>query len=360
MTAHPRNLNAPVLEAQTFATRRTARASHGAALADLAADAAGGHLGQRWTIARVEATVRHWFFESASNARFLDALAVVGNKGSTWTDGDAVTLALTITDGTTVANALVDGIPDGLRGDRDLAPAPIASYAARHRSFTVHRWTLDLDTIRGVLGASTRWRLTLTVTCDATCYLESFQVTELPRFVVDSADTYGQPPQDYLPRAPVVDGAAGLQRVGATLEAAYDGSLRTYHAAGRDEGAPLSTTSATYAVLSGDSEPGGAAVQYVTRPRKMKGTASARVRFRCRYRITGGGGAATGGLRLTTGVSTYDLALTDTSGAWADSGVEAARLKTDGTDSLDSLSWKGKTSAGTLEISAITVWDYPD
>lgn len=360
MSTYPRALITPPLAAQTFATRRTARSAHPFVLADLANDAAGGHLGQRWTLSRTEATVRHWFYESASNARFLDALATVSNKGSTWTDGNAVTLALEITDGTATASAGADGIPDGLRGDRDLPPAPIAAYAARLRSMTQHRWTLDLDALRGLLAASTRWRFTLTVAADPTCYLEGFQVVELPRLAVDTGDAYGQLPQDYLPRGLVVDGARGLARLGATLEDAHDGSLRTYHAATRDEGAPLSTTSATYAPLAGDSEPGGAAVRYVTRSRRVKGDAGARVRFRCRYRVTGGGGAATGGLRLTSGVASYDLALTDTSGAWVDSAVETARLKTDGTNYLDTLTWAGKVSAGTLDVSAITVWDYPD
>lgn len=360
MTAQPRALNTPALEAQTFSTRRTARSSHPFTLADLANDAAGGHLGQRWTLSRCESSTRHWFYESASNARFLDVLATVSNKGGTWTPSNSVTLALTITDGTTVANTLVEGIPDGLRADRDLRPAPSASFAPRLLSLTQHRWTLDLDTIRGVLGASTLWRCSLAVVSSATTYLEGFQVTELPRFVVDTADTYGQLPQHYLPRGLVVDGASGLQRTGKTLEAAYDTSLRTYHACSRDEATPLSTASATYASLSGDAEPGGASVQYVTRARRMKGAASARVRYRCRYKLTGAGALDTGDLKLTTGAGSYALSLPDTAGAWADSDAKIARVDTSGGDYLDALAWEARVSAGTLSISTIAVWDYPD
>ena len=355
MTTSPRSLVTPRLDAQVFASRATARASHPAALAELATDAAGGHVGQRWTLGRIETGVYSWFFESATNGKFLDVLTTVALKGGTWSASDAVTVTLTITDGTTTASSSTY-VPDGLRGDRDLSPAPTSGVTPRLWSATQHRWTLDLDAIRATLTASTLWRLTIDVAADATVYLEHWQVTEVPRFLVDSADAYGQPPHHYLPRGIVRNGATGLPRIGATLEAAFDTSLRTYHARAVAEAAPLTTTSASYGSLAGDDEPGGAACSWIVRPRRMRGDTQARVRFRCRYKTSGASG---GDLKLASGVSSYTVTLTATSGAWADCTATTAYLLTSGADYVDTLTWRAKVAAGTLSISTLTVWDYP-
>lgn len=356
MTTSGRSLTTPRLDAQVFASRMTARSAHPFALADLANDAAGGHLGQRWTMARRESGTFSWFYESGSNAKFLEVLATCANKGATWTAANSVALTLTITDGTTTASSSTY-IPDGLRGDRDMRPGPATGFAPRLWSMSSGRWVLDLDTIRATLTASTLWRMTLVVTCSATTYLEHWQVTEAPRLIVDTADVYGQLPQSYLPRGIVRAGTPdGLPRIGATLERAFDWSLRTYHARSVDEAAPMTTTSTTFASMAGDDEPGGAPCVYVVRPRRMRDNTACRVRFRCRYKTSG----ATGGtLRLTTGVSTYDVALAGTSGAWADSAATTAYLDTSAADSVDTIRWLDKVGAGTLSIAALTVWDYP-
>lgn len=356
MTTQARALITPELDLQAFASRATARSSHAFTLAELANDAAGGHLAQRWTLSRIETTTRHWFFESDSSARFLTVRAAISRKGATWVLGDGVVFTLTITDGTNTANTLAEGIPDGLRGDRlPIGPAPSAHYEGRLQSLGVTQWTLDLDTLAATLTASTLWRFTLAVVVDATTYLESFQIEQAARLLVDTADSYGVLPHSFLPRGVVRDGDSGLQRIGATLEAAYDKSLRTYHAMSRDEATPWTTTSASYATMGNDTEPGGAARAWVVRPRRMKSAGGqCRVRFVVRYKSTDNGA-----VRLTTGVSTYAVALASSAGAWADAAVTTAYLDTSAGDYLDALQWHAKVDSGTLSVSARVVFDYP-
>lgn len=358
MTSRPRSLGAPVLDLGAFAARATARSSHAFTLADLADEAAGGHPSQRWTLPRVESGVWSGFYESDSVARFLVVRAVAGLKGGSWSGGPNVTLALTITDGTNVANTLVEGIPDGLRGEA--LSAPPSAEASRLRGVGRSRWVLDLDTLRGVLSAATRWRFELT-TVATSAYLESFVVEEAPRFIIDTGDTYGQLPEDYLPRAFVVDGDHGLQRIGATLEAAYDLSLATYHSMARDEGDPWTTTSTSFAAMTADSEPGGAAIRYESRARVLRGSTRDRVRFALRYRTVGMTPGDTASVRLNTGASgsPFVAVLPNTSGAWTDCSTKTAYLDTSDPSRLDTLTWEAKTDSGTLEVSARTVWRHP-
>ena len=136
-----------------------------------------------------------------------------------------------------------------------------------------------------------------------------------------------------------------------------DLSRRTYHASSIDEATPWTTTSGSYATLTGDAEPGGAAIKSVVRGRRMRAGTDCRVRFRVRYKTTGGGD---GSIRLHTGGSSpYTLSLPDTGGAWADSDLGVGYLKTSATDLLDTLWWDAKTTAGTLSVSARCVWDHP-
>lgn len=358
MTTRPRSLGAPVLALQAFAARATARSAHPFTLADLANEAAGGHPSQRFALSRVESGAWSWFFESSSVSRFLVVRALSSLKGGSWSAGGQVTLALTVTDGTTTASTLAHGIPDGLRGQA--LTVPPSAEISRLRGLGRSRWVLDLDTLRGVLGAATRWRFTLT-TVATTAYLESFVVEELPRWAIDTADTYGQLPQDYLPRGYVVDGDSGLQRIGATLEDAYDLSLATYHAMARDTAAPWSTTSTTFAALTSDAEPGGAAIRSVVRPRVLRGSTRDRVRFALRYRTVGMTPGDTASVRLNTGAtgSPFTAVLADTAGTWTDCASEVAYIKTSDASRLDTITWEAKTQSGTLEVCARTVWRHP-
>jgi len=356
MTTQPRLLTTPVLDAQTYASRATARSVHAFTLAELANDAASGHCGQRWSLARRASGTWHAFFESDTTAAWLIVRAVVSIKGAgSLTDTTALTL--TATDGTSTASTLGHGIPDGLRGDLTIFPPIGARSTSRAEILTSRMWVISLAELRAVLSAGTLWRFTLVGAVGTAHYLESFTIEEAPRLAVDTTDSYGQLPQSYLPRGLVIDGdPGGLPRIGATLEAAYDLSRRTYHATSIDEATPWTTTSGSYATLTGDAEPGGAALKYATRGRRMRGATDCRVRFRVRYRTTSSGTAS---IRLHTGVSTYTLALADSGGAWADSDLAVGYLKTSGVGYLDTLWWDAKTTAGTLSVSARGVWDHP-
>lgn len=356
MTTQPRLLVTPSLDAQTFASRTTARSSHPFTLAELSNDAAGGHPAQRWALSRKGSGTWHTFWESSSVATWLLVRAVVSIKGA-GSLSDTTTLTLTATDGTSTATTQAHGIPDGLRGDSTILLPIGARSAPRAEVLTTRLWAVSLAELRAVLSAATLWRFKLVGVVGTAHYLESFTIEEASRFAIDTADTYGQLPQSYLPRGLVVDGdPGGLTRIGATLEAAFDLSRRTYHASSIDEATPWTTSATSYATLSGDAEPGGAAIQSVVRGRRMRVGTDCRVRFRVRYKTTAG---QTASIRLHTGVATYTLALGDTSGAWADSDVEVAYLKTSGVGYLDTIYWSAKCTGGTLSVSARTVWDHP-
>lgn len=361
MTSRSRLLVTPAIEAQTFASRATARASHPFTLAELVDDAASGHCGQRWTLSRKGSGTYHGFYESSSTAEWLIVRASVSRKG-TWTYGAGAELVLTATDGTHTASSLADGIPDGLRGGVVHTPSPDALSFPRSRTVGTVRWAINLATLRGVLTSSTTWRFKLVATVGATAYLEHFQIEEAPRLIVDTAEAFGQLPLDYLPRGVIQDGATGLQRLGVTLEHAFDKSLRTYHSACRPEASPWSTTSAVYAPLAQDTEPGGVAISHVVRGRKMRGTQDCRVRLHLRYRTVGMTLITDKAfVRLYTGGSgsPYTATLTDTAGAWTDATPLTAYIKTSAGDYLDSLHFGAKTDSGTLEVSARTILDYP-
>lgn len=361
MTTQSRSLVTPALDAQAFAARATARSVHAFTLADLANDAAGGHPSQRWALSRRESGTWHGFYEADSTAEWLVVRAVLSRKGVAVLT-DTTTLALTVTDGTTVANTLAEGIPDGLRADRGLVLPSGAVWMARHEALGVHLFRISLAKLRSVLTASTHWRFKLVIATGSSHYVESFTIEEASRFAIDTGDAFGQLPQSYLPRGLVVDGdPGGLPRIGATLEAAFDKSRRTYHAASVEESTPWTTSSTSYATLAGDAEPGGAAVQHVTRGRRMRDGADCRVRFRVRYKITGASTGDTATIRLHTGggSSPYALVLADTAGTWADSNLAVGYIKTSGTDYLDTLYWSAKTTSGTLAVCARGVWDHP-
>jgi hypothetical protein len=355
---YPRALSTPVLDVQAFASRLTARASHPHTLAALATDAAGGHPSQRWSVSRVVGTrTAQWYYESASVARYLRAQAVVARLGSMPAPLSGALLTLTVTDGTTTVTAAP--LPAGLLGDVTHVSAFVAASWPRLETASTTSWVIDLDALRALLTASTTWRWSLAVVAAAEVALESWVVEELPRFAIDTGDDYGQPPQDYLPRGIVRDGSAGLQRVGVTLEHAYDRSLRTYHAQSRDPGSPWSTTSTVYAALGQDSEPGGTAMRWRVRPRRMHGAASCRAILRLRYRLVGATAGDTATLRVVTSVGTYDVVLADTAGAWSDASL-TVRLDTSAADRTDTLTFTAKTTSGTLEIAARTVLDDPE
>lgn len=363
MSTQPRILITPRVESLAFASTSTARASHPSTLAELADDAAGGHVGQRMTLGRVTGTGAYAWYYWPSNARHLVVRASVSARG-TYSTGHAVALALTATDGTHTAATAADGIPDDIGGSGStlLFPAVGAETLPRAQSLAHYEWTISVEALASVLTAGDEWRVDVAVTCDATVYLEHLQIEELPRWLVDDAESYGQLPQVYLPRGLVVDGTPlGLPRLGETLRAAYFGSLRTYHAMTRARATPWSTTSSTWTTLAQDVEPGTGPVSYAARGRRLRSGTDVRVRWRVRYRITGASVGDVAQLRLVTGASgsPYAATLTDVSGLWTDLRTKTAYLKTSGVDRFDALHWQARTDAGTLQLHARTVVDHP-
>lgn len=338
----------------------TTRASHAFALADLCNDAAGGHPGQRATILHTGSGTFQLFYQAAA-ARYVLLRACVVRTGIYSLVYDGVTLELSITDGTTAIPSSDATIPEGLGADLLYQPGA-GGLGSRLGSAQYLSWYLDVDAlVTAGLDPSVPWRLQVIVVAGATAALESFTLEEAPRFLVGTADGYGQIPQDYLPRAPIVDGSRGLERLRTTMRAGHYLGLRTYHAMSRAEAAPIYTTSGTFAALTGDTEAGTTATKYKVRARKMRGAADCPVAWLVRYKIVGASPGQKGQVRLYTGGagSPYTLDLTDVSGSWATSPVGSAALSTAASGSLDTLYFAARTDGGTLSLCARTVWDNP-
>lgn len=360
MTTAPRTLTTPALEAQTFAIRRTARASHPHALADLANDAAGGHPAQRATITRTTGGTFQLFYQPTTVARFLRVTAVVAQNGSSYTAGHAATLDLSVRDGTSTVASSDASIPYGLKADVGHRPAAVGLFWTVSGANEL-TWWLDVDELVAAgLDASLLWRLTVVVACDATVAVELVQVEEAPRMLVDTAEAWGQIPTDYQPRGLIQDGANGLQRIGTTARVARVEGIRTYHALVVPESAPWTITSTSFAAWPGDTESAGVARKWIVRARKIRGTASeCRARYVIRYRTAGMAGADKATVRLHTGSAgtPYDLDLTDLTGAWTTSSAKTVYLPVSGDTTLY---WEAKVTAGSCEIVARPVYDYPE
>lgn len=360
MTTAARSLTTPTLEAQTFAVRRTCRASHPATLAELANDAASGHPGQRATITRTVGGTYQLFYQPTSAVRFLRLSATVAQSGASYTAGDAATFELSITDGTTTVASSDPEIPAGLDGSVGYRPAGVGLFWTVSGAGAI-TWWLDVDELVAAgLSASALWRLRVVITCGATVAVELLQLEEAPRMLVDTAEAWGQIPTDYQPRAIIQSGASGLQRIGTTARVARVEGLRTYHALVVPEAAPWTITSTSFAAWPGDTESAGVARKWIVRARKIRGTVSeCRARYVIRYRNTGMSGADKATVRLYTGAATayYDLDLTDLSGSWVTSSPKTVYLPVSGDTTLY---WEAMVTAGTCEIVARPVWDYPE
>lgn len=352
MTTRRITLDTPYLDLATFASTLTARGSHAQALALLASDAAGGHPRQRAVIDRTTGGTFHVML-ARGVARWLLIRLQVAHSGTI--TSNEVHVDLSVTDGTTTISSSDSRIPAGLKGDTNQAPTA-SSFFERLDILASRLWVLDLAELETGGTALTGDRRTLTfvvTTSGANVYCESLTVEELPRWVIDDAEAYGALPELYLQRGTIVDGAAGVQRLGATVEQGYSGSLRTYHQLARPEADPWSISSTISGAWPGDEETAGTARKYRALARTLRGTEDPAIAFRVRYRTSGAGD---GEVQLVTGAGTYTLSLPATSGTWAEA---------EGTGYLDAatpeqqLSWKGSVASGTLEISSRNVFDDP-
>lgn len=350
MTITPRRLQSLALWSQPRAIRKTAQASHAAEMADAASDAASGHPGQRVTLGRPLAGVYHAFIHPLSPGRFYEVTAVIAWRGA-WTLPDGAQIALSITDGTTTRTPPNAEIPTVFHGALVATHWPgIAASGARINATANVVGYLDREAlVTAGLSATVPWRLTFTLVCGGTVYIESLEVTECSRFATDSTETFGVDPRVYQPRATITD---VLSRVGATIEAGYDLNRRTYHALSLPEATPDIVTSAAYAAIPGaQTLTGSTAIGWIVRPRRIRGTPA--LLWGVRYLTTT---AAGGDVRITTGSATFTLALPGTTGVWTDYLLGTGALLNATTDTI---AWEARVSAGQLKIAAYLVLDDP-
>lgn len=274
--------------------------------------------------------------------------------------GDQLTIDLTVKDaaGNSVASSST-AIPAGFKVGNVWTAPPTwngATGAVLEYASTIAEGYLDLDALAGTLSDPS-WSLEFAVAAPTgtTSTIDLIEVFEMPRAIVDSADTYGMLSGAVMPGRPLVAGDVtedGIARLRQTLTGARL-AQRTYvqECFGPDDTTATlvpRTTSATYAALSELDEGGGVAVSWVFRVRTVAGASGGEVaRARFRYLVSGGGTAY---VRTTTGISTYDTTgLTSATWAWSD--WVAVSLKANATGHLETVSFKGKTSAGTLYVS---------
>lgn len=362
MTREARQAETPRLDGQAGLTSRaTTRAGQGYTLADLCNDGAGGHPAQRVTITRTTGGTFHAYYKPTDIGRFLVIRACVVRAG-TYSFADAATFVLSIDDVTGGSIPAGDPlIPEGLNAD--VQYVPIEEAGGRFAVASYQSWALDLNDLKGVLSSTDVWRFNLVIACDATVACELVQFEEVSRFAVDTADSFGELPQDYLPRGAIIDGAHGTTRLLATMRAGHYLGVRTYHQRCMPQSAPWSTTSTTWAALNGDVETGTTPMKWGQRTRKMRGAAAngARVGWIVMYRITGASLGQKAQIRLNSGgtSSPYVLDLADISGSWADSTLGDGWLATNLTGSVDKIFFEARTDAGTLEICTRDVFDTP-
>ncbi len=361
MTTDARALTTPRIEARQTAVQVTARAAHAATLAELANDAAGGHPSQRMTLPRTTASgtyATYWI--PTTVPRFLRITALFTASVAGIFNGATLKLS-SIDDGTASVPYTDAAIADGLKADVSYISGYSTSAPSRLGDGARVVWYLDLDTLSGTLDITASWwRFVWNVTVTSPGELEHLTVDELPRFLVDTAEAFGQiPSADYRPRGLVIDGAAGLQRLWPTIRTGHMSGLRTYHAMVRRDVDAWLCTSTSFATLGGsDEESAGVAALYRVRPRAMRAT-NCRVRYVLRYKLATASPGDTATVRLTTGAGTYDATLSDVTGSWAESSVTTAYLLA---GSGDTIAWTAKVSNGasTLHLVSRVVVDYPE
>ena len=223
---------------------------------------------------------------------------------------------------------------------------------------------LDLDAIASTL-TNPSWELQLVLArSGAAVTFEWLHAEELPRSIVKDSDTYGALVGPMNPGSPVLAGSTttkDYERIAKTIEGARVVN-RTYLnvAWPADITATIpSTTSATYAPFATLIETAGVPVPWRVRPRVVYKPSSAvgepaRVRFLC---YVAGGGTAY--IRVKTGATGSPYATTAITGfTWAWSDWLTIELPTDGTGGTASVTFEGKTSAGTLYLAGIHMEEY--
>lgn len=277
--------------------------------------------------------------------------------------GDQLTIDLTIRDagGHSVASSSVL-IPVGFKvGTIYTVPASVAGtdgagLATLAYVATIADGYLDLGALAATL-TDPDWSLEFAVAAPSGTgsLVDLIECWEMPRGIVDNADTYGSLVGALMPGRPLTSGDItedGIARLRQTLTGARL-AQRTYsqECFGPDDVTAAlvpRTTSLSYAALSELDDGAGAATAYTFRVRTITGDSGGEVaRARFRYLVSGGG---TANLKVTTGIASYATGSL-TSATWAWSPWLAVRLKANATGHLESVHFEGKTTAGTLYVS---------
>lgn len=219
---------------------------------------------------------------------------------------------------------------------------------------------LDLDAVAAVL-TDPDWSIELSVTGTTGGHIlvDLFEGWEVPRGLVDDGDALGSFAGTEMPGRPITSGPTtgagddGLERIAATIDGAV-ASNRTFLCLvwARDTAKAPSTSSGSYAALTGLDEGGGVPIALIVRTRPVYTASSSTgetAHVRVHYQVSGGG---TGSVRVTINGTAFDLTSL-TSASWAWSPWLPVTLPTDQTDHLITITIKAKTTAGTLYLAAV-------
>ena len=275
------------------------------------------------------------------------------------------TVTLTVTDD--LGNSLTGAastIPLGFRGES--LPASSAAVGSRFDFATVLTGDFDLAAMAATLtGPTWVWSFVTTLGGGADS-LVTVDAEELPRFLVDTAETYGALPGAYLGGAEIDDGSAtGTERILTTLVGART-TQRVYlsRAWPQDTATAPSLSATSWVAFSSFDEGTGPETTRVYVRRLATASAQGEpIRYRVLYRLSGGAGTETADVRLSTGSSSspFGLSLAHTGTSWVWSSWKTGYLKTDeataGLEQTDTIGLEGRLSAGgpTLYLAGIDV-----
>lgn len=287
--------------------------------------------------------------------------------GTVLAAGEALTVALTITDatGNTVASSSAL-IPAGFKGETYECvqwPGDPAVYTIGGAGW------LDLDALAAVL-TDPSWSFSFVITrpTGSTVRVDSIALRELGRTVVDTDDTYGVDPADFQPGQPTGAGSSttsGTLRLAQTIEGGIAAQPDVLFLAWpNDIGANIpQTANPVYAAMLYLEQSSGVSMRFRVPVRPVYTSLAAggtttgeRARWRVRYYVSGGG---TGAVQLLTGATASPYSITGLTGAaWAWSAWQDCALPTSGTDAIATLSFKAQVSGGALYVAGIHVQSY--
>ena len=275
------------------------------------------------------------------------------------------TATLTVTDnlGNSLTGA-VSTIPLGFRGETHTTSGTPTGTRFDYGVRVVGDF--DLGAMAATLtGPTWVWSLVLTTDAGTNSLVDVF-AEEIPRFLIDTAETYGALPGAYLGGAEIDDDSAtGTERILTTLVGART-TQRVYlsRAWPQDTATAPSLSATSWVAFSSFDEGTGPETTRVYVRRLATASAQGEpIRYRVLYRLSGGAGTETADVRLSTGSSSspFGLSLAHTGTSWVWSSWKTGYLKTDeataGLEQTDTLGLEGQVSAGgpTLYLAGLDV-----